>query len=75
MVIVQILKANHGLCQFVRHREIKNNIYIELTYILEENKCVRCRINNLILSMIRNKTMSAVGGIELEKGKFSEEHI
>lgn len=55
MVTAQILKINNGSCQFVRHEEVKINICVEITCILEENKCVWCRIKNLTLSMIRIK--------------------
>lgn len=75
MVTAQILKINNGACQFVRHEEVKINICVEFTFILEENKCVWCRINNLTLSMIRIKKMKAVNDIEPEKGKIAEDHI
>lgn len=49
------------------YKEVKNNICIELIwYILEEIKGVRCRINNLLLLMIRIKIMRVVSGVEFE---------
>lgn len=63
----------------IQDTEVKSNICTELTDTIfwkeTDDRCIKCRINNLTLPILRTKTMRAVSAIQLEKRKISEDRI